>query len=71
MSDRRHRHAGRRSRTATASAGSAAPQFAFAFPIKRSLMGYVQFFSGYGESLIDCNHRQNTLGIGVLLTPWQ
>lgn len=28
---------------------------------------YIQFFSGYGETLLDYNHRQNRIGFGFLL----
>jgi phospholipase A1 len=45
-----------------------AAQLSWAFPIASSLHGYVQLFSGYGQSLIDYNHSMNVLGLGVMVS---
>ncbi|MDA3915331.1 MAG: phospholipase A [Oleiagrimonas sp.] len=47
-----------------------AMEFTWAFPIHDNLRGYVQVFNGYGESLIDYNHRATYVGLGVSLLGW-
>jgi phospholipase A1 len=42
-------------------------QLGWAFPLSGHLSGYVQLFSGYGQSLIDYNYAQKVIGVGVML----
>jgi phospholipase A1 len=41
---------------------------AISFPLTKYLNGYVQAFTGYGQSLIEYNHRTNSLGVGFSLS---
>jgi len=45
-------------------------QFEVSFPLTQHLNGYLQYFTGYGESLIDYNHYTNRFGIGVMVKDW-
>lgn len=47
--------------------GHGAVQASLAFPVTTNLKGYVQLFSGYGESLIDYNYSQKSIGAGFLI----
>lgn len=42
----------------------------WSYPCFDRLRCHAQIFSGYGESLIDYNHRSTTLGLGVALLEW-
>ncbi len=47
-----------------------AVQLEWAFPLMERVSGYIQYFHGYGESLLDYNHNINRIGIGFILKDW-
>ena len=50
--------------------GKGAVKAGYTFPLKGKLKGYVQGFHGYGDSLLDYNHKQNGIGIGLMFNDW-
>lgn len=47
-----------------------AVQLEWSFPLFAQMGGYVQYYLGYGESLLDYNHRVNRIGVGFILLDW-
>jgi len=45
-------------------------QLEWSFPMFAMIGGYVQYFRGYGESLLDFNHRVNRIGVGFIVSDW-
>lgn len=47
-----------------------AVEFSVAQPLYDMAKLYIQYFNGYGESLLDYNHVSNRLSIGILIFNW-
>ncbi len=47
-----------------------AVQLEWAFPLIDRVSGYIQYFHGYGESLLDYNHSVRRIGLGFLIKDW-
>jgi len=45
-------------------------ELTWTFPIVKSTDGMIQYFNGYGESLLDYDHPVNRLSIGVAFSNW-
>lgn len=58
LRDNLHEHSNR---------GSAKLDLSFPAWPQHNLRFYLQAFAGYGETLIDYNHRQTTVGVGIML----
>lgn len=42
----------------------------YSYPMSRRVKWFLQYFNGYGESLIDYNAYTHRFGIGIALTDW-
>jgi phospholipase A1 len=47
-----------------------AVQLDYTFPLTDNLTGLLQYFSGYGESLLDYNQSNNRFSVGIALSDW-
>ena len=47
-----------------------AVQLEWSFPLFERVGGYLQYYNGFGENLLDYNYRVNRIGIGFILKDW-
>jgi phospholipase A1 len=47
-----------------------AVQLEWCFPLFERISGYIHYFNGYGESMLDYNHNINRIGLGFIIKDW-
>lgn len=48
-----------------------AMELSYSFPLGHTrLKGYLKYFNGYGESLVDYDHHTQSIGLGFLISDW-
>ncbi len=47
-----------------------AVQLEWSFPLFERISGYIQYFNGYGESMLDYKHNINRVGLGFIIKDW-
>jgi phospholipase A1 len=57
-------------RNLTENSGHETFQLDWSFPLYKRWRGYMQYFYGYGESLVDYNVKSRRIGFGLQLTDW-
>jgi len=50
--------------------GAVEVNWSFPLPGTKRIKGYLQYFNGYGQCLLDYNASASTFGLGLLLTDW-
>ena len=53
------------------STNKGAAQIAYVYPLSTNVNGYVQLFQGYGESIMDYNYENTSIGFGIVLNDWK
>lgn len=53
------------------STNKGAAQIDYVYPLTENINGYVQLFQGYGESIVDYNYENTSIGFGIVLNDWK
>ena len=48
-----------------------AAQIDYIYPLSKNVNGFVQLFQGYGESIVDYNYENTSIGFGIVLNDWK